>query len=64
MSERVLKVCRLGRVNYAEGLQLQKETETAVIANLVPNTLFLLEHPHTYTLGRNAKRAGVLASDD
>lgn len=62
MSKKALKVCRPGRVDYAKGLVLQKETEQAVIAGESPNTLFLLEHPHTFTLGRNAKMSGVLAT--
>ena len=62
MSERALKVCRLGRTSYERGLELQKEAETAVIAKTAPNTLFLLEHPHTFTLGRSAKMSGVLAT--
>lgn len=62
MNERALKVCRLGRIDYRKALDLQKETEQAVIARTAPDTLFLLEHPHTFTLGRRAKLDGVLAS--
>lgn len=62
MPERELKVCREGRVGYAEALDLQKTTEAAVIKRESPDTLFLLEHPHTYTLGRRAKMDGVLAT--
>ncbi|MDQ3801191.1 MAG: lipoyl(octanoyl) transferase LipB [Acidobacteriota bacterium] len=62
MNKRPLKVRRLGRVDYDEALSLQKQTEQAVIAREEPDTLFLLEHPHTFTLGRSAKMAGVLAT--
>ncbi|MGI8467998.1 MAG: lipoyl(octanoyl) transferase LipB [Pyrinomonadaceae bacterium] len=62
MTERALKVRRLGRIDYAAALDLQKETEQAVIAQTASDTLFLLEHPHTFTLGRRAKMDGVLAS--
>ena len=63
MPERTLKVRRLGRVAYAESLELQKQIETAVIAREEKDTLLLLEHPHTYTLGRRAKNgAGILAT--
>jgi lipoyl(octanoyl) transferase len=62
MPERTLKVRRLGRVNYAESLELQKQIEKGVIAREEKDTLLLLEHPHTYTLGRRAKGAGVLAT--
>ena len=62
MNKRPLKVRRLGRVDYDEALRLQKQTEQAVIASEEADTLFLLEHPHTFTLGRSAKMAGVLAT--
>lgn len=59
MSERLLRVKRLGRVEYGAALALQKETERAVIAGEAPDTLLLLEHPHTLTLGRNATRERI-----
>lgn len=64
MRERQLEVKRLGRVAYADGLDLQKQFEAEVIARREKDYLLLLEHPHTYTLGRSAKRAGVLATDE
>lgn len=62
MPERVLEVRRLGLTDYETALNMQKEAETAIIARERPDTLFLLEHPHTYTLGRRAKEDGILAS--
>jgi lipoyl(octanoyl) transferase len=63
MPERMLKVRRLGRTGYAEALDLQKQTEQAVIARTENDTLFLLEHPHTFTLGRRARgETGILAT--
>ena len=62
MPERTLKVRRLGRIDYADALDLQKQTEQDVIARVEMDTLFLLEHPHTFTLGRRAKGNGVLAT--
>lgn len=62
MKERLLKVRRLGRFDYAEGLSLQKELETKVIDERKEDYFLLLEHPHTYTLGRRAKDEGVLAT--
>jgi lipoyl(octanoyl) transferase len=62
MNERPLKVRRLGRTEYADALALQKQTEEAVIARRAPDTLFLLEHPHTFTVGRRGKSDGVLAT--
>jgi lipoyl(octanoyl) transferase len=55
MRERLLRVLRLGRLEYGAALALQKETERAVLTKAQPDTLLLLEHPHTLTLGRGAK---------
>lgn len=54
----------LGRVDYDEALRLQAEITSIVAAGLAHNVLLLLEHPPVLTLGRNAKRANVLASDE
>ena len=62
MQERQLQVCRLGRFAYNEGLDLQKELEQKVIVERKTDYLLLLEHPHTFTLGRRAKSDGVLAT--
>lgn len=62
MRERLLEVRRLGRFAYDAGLDLQKELEREVIESPDRNFLLLLEHPHTFTLGRRAKTDGVLAT--
>ncbi len=62
MQNRVLEVRRLGRFGYKEGLELQKTLETEVIAERKRDYLLLLEHPHTYTIGRRSSENGVLAS--
>jgi len=54
----------LGRVDYAEGLRLQAEIAALRLDGRVENVLLLLEHPPVLTLGRNANRANVLASDE
>jgi lipoyl(octanoyl) transferase len=54
----------LGRIAYDEGLRLQAEIAALVGAGRLKNVLLLLEHPAVLTLGRNAKRANVLASDE
>lgn len=53
---------QLGTVDYAAGLALQHERVTQRKAGAIPDTLLLLEHPHVYTLGRNAHRENVLVS--
>ena len=64
MTRRTLMVRRLGRVEYGAALAIQKETERAVLNLEQPDTLLLVEHPHTLTLGRGATRAGILAAPD
>ncbi len=53
----------LGRVGYDDGLRLQAEIAAAVSAGRLSNVLLLLEHPAVLTLGRNARRENVLATD-
>ena len=62
MQKRALEVRRLGRIGYADALVLQKELESEVIAKRELDHLLLLEHPHTFTIGRRAKENGVLAT--
>ena len=50
-----------GRVPYLEALARQREARAALRAGTGAERLFLLEHPHVYTLGRNARGADVLA---
>lgn len=51
---------RLGRVEYADGLELQRQFQEARKTNAVPDTLVLLEHPPVLTLGRGAKGNNIL----
>jgi lipoate-protein ligase B len=62
MHQRNLEVRRLGRVGYIDALGLQKELEAEVIETRSKDYLLLLEHPHTFTLGRRSKNQGVLAT--
>ncbi len=58
----ICRVEQLGLVDYAEALDLQREKVAQRKAAMIPDTLLLLEHPHVYTLGRNAKREHLLIS--
>jgi len=60
----MLEVRRLGRVGYSPALALQKDLEREVIEKRQKDYLLLLEHPHTFTIGRRAKETGVLATAD
>jgi lipoyl(octanoyl) transferase len=63
MRQRTLKVERLGRVEYAAALDLQKQAERAVLTGAQPDTLLLLEHPPTLTLGRRANEGAIIAPE-
>ncbi len=54
----------LGRVPYAEALEIQRRVIAARKQGLIGDTLLLLEHPPVLTLGRNASRANILVSDE
>lgn len=62
--ERQLVVKRLAQVEYGAALVLQRETERAVQAREQPDTLLLLEHPHTFTVGRRGDQASVLVDTE
>jgi lipoyl(octanoyl) transferase len=59
----MIQTLYLGRVAYDEGLRLQQELVALRTAGLIEDVLLLLEHPPVLTLGRNATRANILASD-
>lgn len=62
MHNRQLEVRQIGRVDYASALQLQKDLEREVIENRERDYFLLLEHPHTFTIGRRSSEQGVLAT--
>lgn len=59
-----LSVHRLGRVRYADGLELQARLVAERQEGAIPDTLLLLEHDPVFTLGRNARAENVLFSED
>jgi lipoyl(octanoyl) transferase len=63
MKERKLLVQKLGRIDYAAALTVQKETERLVKSGEQPDTLLLLEHPHTLTIGRRGEASAVLLDE-
>jgi lipoic acid synthetase len=58
-----LEVRHLGQVAYAEALAEQRRLQAARMADAIPDTLLLLEHPHVFTLGRNSDPQHLLAGD-
>jgi len=63
MKERKLLVQKLGRIDYAAALTVQKETERLVKSGEQSDTLLLLEHPHTLTIGRRGEASAVLLNE-
>src|SRR5947208_16771769 len=64
MRQRALQVERLGRLDYSTALEILKRTESAVLTVAQHDTLLLVEHPHTLTLGRRSLADGVLAPNE
>lgn len=58
--ERVWAFRWLGSIDYDVAWQLQNDLAAAIAAGKQPPTLLLLEHPHVYTLGRQAQAENVL----
>ncbi len=61
---RSLRVRHLGRLDYDAALCIQKETERLVRERAAPDTLLLVEHPHTVTLGRRSTNTALVATPE
>ena len=60
----ILHLLNLARIAYSDALDLQHRLVEARYEGRIGNTLVLLEHPPVLTLGRNATRANIIASDE
>ncbi len=58
---RPLRIIDLGRIPYDECWDRQRLIAANVGNKLAPETLLLLEHPHTYTCGKRGGRDNILA---
>lgn len=59
-----MDIRRLATVPYDQAWSLQNQLADARRAGLVPDTLILLEHPHTYTIGRSGTRDHVFLNEE
>ncbi len=59
-----LTYCDLEFINYQEAWDLQKSILNLRVKNEVSDVLFLLEHPHTYTLGKVAERNNLIGNEE
>lgn len=51
-------------IDYKYAWDLQKEIFELRLGNKINDTLFLLEHPHTYTLGKVAEKENLISSEE
>lgn len=59
-----LWVCHLGTIPYREALELQLRTRERRLAEELPDTLLLLEHPPVYTRGRRSRPEELALGED
>jgi len=59
-----LLVERLGRLEYGAALEVQQRVSDAVKERKQQDTLLLLEHPHTLTVGRRGDSGGILMPEE
>ncbi len=58
-----LTYCDLGTNDYKDAWDLQNNLFNSRNQKEIDDTLLLLEHPHTYTLGKTADRKNLIAED-
>lgn len=54
----------LGKIDYKSAWDLQKEIFDLRLHNKIEDILFLLEHPHTYTLGKVAEKENLISTNE
>ena len=54
----------LGTLPYARAWAIQQEVWQLRVAQKLPDTLLLVEHPHVITLGRNGRLDNLLAGEE
>jgi lipoyl(octanoyl) transferase len=64
LSQRILNYCDLNIIDYQEAWELQKEILEMRVDEKISDVFFLLEHPHTYTLGKVADKRNLIGSQD
>jgi len=60
---RQVQLVSLGTMPYADAWNLQKRVFERVQQDLLADTILSVEHPHTYTLGKESKREHLLLSE-
>ena len=60
---KTLNFMNLGEIDYQEAWDLQKLLFEKRLSGEITDTLLLLEHPHTYTLGKTADKKNLIGDD-
>jgi len=61
---RILDYFNLGLIDFQQAWDLQKKLFTQRIENKINDTLILLEHPHTFTLGKVADKKNLIWNEN
>ena len=64
LDRELLDVQWLGRVDYIAARELQESLAIERAESLIPDSLLLLEHPHTITFGRSGKGENLLCTPE
>ena len=62
--QRTCQVIRAGRLDYMAAWAWQRELAHRRSSGVIGDTLLLLEHPHTYTLGRATRTGHLLVAPE
>lgn len=60
---RIFEYCDLGQISYQNAWDLQKSVFERRTKNEINDIIFLLEHPHTYTLGKTAHKDNLIYNE-
>ncbi|MFA4924537.1 MAG: lipoyl(octanoyl) transferase LipB [Ignavibacteriaceae bacterium] len=63
MNSKVLTYCNLDIIGYEEAWKLQHELLQLRKEKKITDVFLLLEHPHTYTLGKTADKKNLIGSE-
>jgi len=61
---RAIQIIHAGRIDYLAAWERQRELVRQRSAGAIGDTLLLIEHPHTYTLGRSTKDGHLLITPE
>ena len=64
MNARDGALVRNGSIDYREAWEVQRRLVAARMAGAIPDVVWLLEHPPTYTTGRHGTRADLHMTDE